>query len=116
MRIFISHASQDREIVEKLADLLVLGASVSKADIFCTSIAGLGVPNGDQFVNVILDQLNLADLIIAVLSESYFESPFCIAEVGAAQVRKKIKKDVVFHALLIPPADYYYSALSDNCR
>jgi hypothetical protein len=106
MRIFISHATADREIVGRLIDLLVKGAGVLRSDIFCTSAVGLGARNGEQFVNEILGNLDSAELVIAVLSQEFFASPFCLAEVGAAQVRKRIKKNVKFHALLIPPAEY----------
>lgn len=104
MKIFVSHAAADWELVEKLIDLLRLGVGVSADDIFCSSIKG-NIPNGELFVQEILKNLKSTDLIIAVLSESYFKSQFCLAEVGAAQVRR-IASEAKFHSLLVPPAAY----------
>jgi hypothetical protein len=106
MRVFVSHASADRELVENLVELLVAGAGLARSDIFCTSIAGMGVPNGEDFVNRILKELRSSTLVIAILSESYFDSPFCIAEVGAAQIKRKTSRRVFLHALMVPPASF----------
>ena len=44
--VFISHSSKDKTVVEKLLPLLTIGVGLHSADVFCTSLGGLGVPVG----------------------------------------------------------------------
>jgi hypothetical protein len=104
MKIFISHATADKELAEKLVDLLRLGAGLSHDDIFFSSRDG-DIPNGEFFVQHILNQLNEAKLVFCLVSESYFESKFCQAEAGAALARKTAGA-AGFHALAVPPVRF----------
>jgi len=104
LKIFISHAAADLELVEKFLDLLQLGVGVSRTNIFCSSTKG-AIPNGEFFVNHILSELASADVVFSILSESYFASAFCLAEVGAAQILSSSKR-AAFRSLLVPPADF----------
>ncbi len=104
MKIFISHATEDRELARALVELLQLGAGVSHTDIFRSSSSD-GIPNGVFFVDHILKELQAADLIISILSRAYFASQFCLAEVGAAQTRR-VAGTVKFHSLIVPPVTY----------
>ena len=47
-KIFISHSSKDKTIVEAFTNLLRLGANISHEDIFCTSIEEMKIHNGDD--------------------------------------------------------------------
>ena len=48
-RIFISHSSKDKYIMEKFTDhILQLGIGLSHEDIFCTSIEEMGIKNGED--------------------------------------------------------------------
>jgi len=87
MEIFVSHAHADTEIVERFVDLLQLGMGVREEEIFYSSRAG-NIQNGEWFVEKILKRLSKADLIICVVSPAYLKSQFCIAEAGAALMRK----------------------------
>jgi hypothetical protein len=104
MKVFISHAVDDRELVRALVNLLQLGAGLSHNQIFCSSLSG-SIPNGEFFVEHIVTQLLRADAIIAVLSQSYFGSQFCLAEAGAAQLRK-IAHEATLYSLIVPPVTY----------
>jgi hypothetical protein len=101
MKIFVSHAATDHELVGKLLDLLQLGIGLSHNDIFCSSRHG-SIPNGEFFVQRILSELNASAVVIAVLSRAYFESQFCLAEAGAGLARK-IAGCADFHSLVVPP-------------
>lgn len=99
--VFISHAEKDRTLAESLVDLLVGGVGLPVKEVFCTSLEGMGVPKGVPFVKFIRDELRAAELVIPVLTQNYYESVFCLCELGATWV---IAKDI--HPLLVPPLTY----------
>lgn len=81
MRIFISHASKNGEIVLKFAELL---EKVScEIEVFCSFERGT-IGAGQNFVEKIFDELNNSDLFIPIISREYFESKFCMIELGVA--------------------------------
>lgn len=81
MRIFISHATKNREIVLKFAEFL---ESVSnEIEVFCSSENG-SIMVGKDFIKKIFGELNSSDLFIPVLSKEYYESKFCMIELGVA--------------------------------
>ncbi|MGO9256085.1 MAG: toll/interleukin-1 receptor domain-containing protein [Bryobacteraceae bacterium] len=104
MRIFISHAYADKALASKFVDFLRLGAGISHKNIFYSSAKGT-IRNGDFFVENIINELNGADIVIALLSRSYFASHFCLAEAGAALARKKAGT-CDFFSFVIPPASF----------
>jgi hypothetical protein len=103
MKIFISHATPDRELASKFVDLLQLGIGIAREQIFFSSYPG-SIPNAEYFVKRILMELNDSQLVIAILSHAYFKSQFCLAEAGAALARKE-HGDTEFYSLVIPPED-----------
>jgi hypothetical protein len=111
MSIFASHAASNFEIVREFVNLLQLGMGVPHRQIFCSSTSGT-IPVGTFFVQNILTALHDSELVIALLSLSYFDSQFCLAEAGAAQVkqiaaqRQKPVPPPKFYLLLIPPAGF----------
>jgi hypothetical protein len=104
MKIFISHAVSDKHLATKFVELLQLGIGVLHTDVFFSSTKG-SIPNGSSFVQHILKELNSADLVIGLVSRSYFQSHFCLAEAGAAQARKAAGK-CEFFSLVIPPVKF----------
>lgn len=85
--IFISHAAADKDLVEHFFDtLLNRGLNLSTKDVFCTSLAGAGIKTGQSFFNYIRDEVKGCKVIILILTPQYLESPFCLAESGAAWV------------------------------
>ena len=47
--IFISHAVDDKELVEKIIDFLQMGLDIPGKRFFCSSSAGLGPGEGEGF-------------------------------------------------------------------
>lgn len=81
MRIFISHSSKNRELVLKFAKLL---ETVSiDIEVFCSSEDG-SIAIGNDFVKTIFGELNNSDLFIPIISVEYYESKFCMIELGVA--------------------------------
>lgn len=81
--IFLSHASADKELVDRFVDLLVAGAGVIRNDIFCTSLEQMGVPLGENFVEFIKSQIQSPEIVLMMVTENYLESRFCLCEMGA---------------------------------
>jgi len=85
--IFISHASDDREIVTKLIDALNNGLHLPGETFFCSSVPGMGIPNGKRFIDYIRETIDETKLVIFLISPAFLESRFCLAESGAAWVK-----------------------------
>lgn len=99
--IFISHAVKNKNIADKLVDLLETGVGISDSEIFCSSLEGLGIPGGTNFVEFIRKQIKDPKVVILLLSEDYFDSQFCLAELGASWI---LSHRVV--PILVPPLEY----------
>lgn len=101
-RIFISHSSKDKDIVEKFTDnILQLGIGIKNEDIFCTSIEEMGVKNGKDIRKHIQTNIRNADYAFLLISKNYKASEICINEMGAvwaydANVRLYLLPDVGF--------------------
>lgn len=103
MRVFVSHATKDKPIATPFVDMLLkLGCEVPRHEIYFTSHPETGIPIGGFFVSDILENLKRAELVVCLLSEAYVSRPFCLAEVGAAQLKENIKAKSLF-PLIIPP-------------
>lgn len=81
MRIFISHSSKDSDIAKSLSNFLE-GVAPS-VEVFCSSQSG-SIKVGSDFVKVITEALNDCDAFIPLLSPNYYESRFCMIELGFA--------------------------------
>ncbi|MDH3651631.1 MAG: TIR domain-containing protein, partial [Saprospiraceae bacterium] len=90
VKIFISHSSADKIIIDDfVSKILQLGLGIQEEDIFCTSIQGMDIRNGEDFVSAIKDELLEVKVIIVVLSNNYKESEICLNEMGAAWILGK---------------------------
>lgn len=81
MRIFISHASENKEIVLKFAELLE--DINSDIEVFCSSESG-SIKIGKNFVETIFNELSNSDLFVPIISKEYYQSKFCMIELGVA--------------------------------
>lgn len=99
--IFISHAVKDKTLADALVDLLQVGMNISSHKIFCSSLEGLGIPQGENFVDYIKGQIQEPQIVIALISPNYFASQFCMCELGAAWAMSHR-----LLPLLVPPLKY----------
>lgn len=91
-KIFISHSSKDKVIIDAFITLLTRGAGLAQGDIFCTSIDGMKIKNGEDIRKHIQENVNYADFAILLVSKNYKESDVCLNEMGAVwAVDKKVK-------------------------
>lgn len=83
--IFLSHASADGKLVDALSDLLTTGCGIRGDQIIVTTLPGQGIPAGTpNYIAWLQDRLANSALVILLLSPNYFESKFCLCEMGAA--------------------------------
>ncbi|MCX5814108.1 MAG: toll/interleukin-1 receptor domain-containing protein [Proteobacteria bacterium] len=100
--IFISHAVANKGLADKLVDLLETGIGISDSDIFCSSLEGLGIPSGTNFVDFIRKQISEPKAVILLLTPEYFSSSFCLCELGASWI---LSHKII--PLLVPPLEYH---------
>jgi hypothetical protein len=101
MSVFISHAQADKALVDAFVDLLQTGLDISRKEVFCTSLEDMGIPTGSDFVAFIKKKLGKAAFVIAIITPRYYESLFCLCELGATWITSKD-----FFPILVPPLDY----------
>ena len=83
-KIFISHSSNDKAIVQLFVDdILQLGIGLKPEQIFCTSIEDMGIKNGEDFRNHIHNNIKNADYSFLLISDNYKSSEICLNEMGA---------------------------------
>lgn len=99
-KIFISHSSKDEIYVEKVISI-VEAIGVQSGSIFCSSIEGYGIKLGENFLEVLKNELNGNVLVIFVISNNFYASPVCLCEMGAAWV-----KTTQHIPILVPPFSY----------
>jgi len=99
-KVFISHATADKKLVEEIIELLE-AIGLSSKQIFCTSFSGYGIELGEDFLERIKRELNDEVLVIFVLSENFYKSPVCLCEMGATWVRTNQHIPI-----LVPPLDF----------
>lgn len=101
-RIFISHSSKDKPIVQLFVDdILQLGTGLKPEHIFCTSIEDMGIKNGEDIRKHIHENIKNADYSILLISKNYKESEICLNEMGAVWA---YDNKVRFY--LLPDADF----------
>jgi len=83
-KIFISHASADETIVNAFVkEILLLGCHFTPQEIFCT-LDHNAIRTGEDFRNVIVENMKSCDYVICLISENYRQSEVCQNEMGAA--------------------------------
>lgn len=99
-KIFISHSTEDKLIVEPLIDLLE-GLGLNSDSIFCSSFEGYKIPYGEDFLSYIKRELSEDTVVLFILSENFYNSPTCMCEMGATWI-----KSTKHFPILVPPLSY----------
>jgi len=100
LKLFISHAASDKDLVSALVELLIDGVGMNNSDIFCTSSLST-LKTGTDFKTRVKENLMNCHKVILLATESFFRSPFCLAELGAAWI---MDKDIC--PLIVPPVNF----------
>lgn len=99
--MFISHAANDKALVDAFFDLLQTGLDLSSKEVFCTSLEGMGIPSGQDFAEYIKGKIKNPKVVVIVLSQQYYESLFCLCELGASWALS-----TAIIPILVPPMDH----------
>lgn len=98
--LFVSHAVHDKPLVEAVVSLLESGVGVPHKNIFCSSLKGQSIRPGADFVDSIRTNLDEATCVLALVSEAFYASAFCMCELGGVWLVSKSLLPV-----LVPPID-----------
>ncbi len=89
-RIFISHASKDKELINEFVDsMILLGMGIESKVIAYTSREDTGVLLGESIPQFIQDNIACADIVLLMISDNYKKSEVCLNEMGAAWALNK---------------------------
>ena len=81
-RIFVSYAHRDKALAVRFTDFLRAGCDLREDEVFMTARPGQLEP-GANFIDAIRQALDGAALAVLILTPAYYESRFCLAELGA---------------------------------
>lgn len=99
--VFVSHAAHDATFVNFFVDtILVGGIGIPAEQIFNTSAPTSPIRSGSNFSPDIRLAIQSARVVIALITPTYFERPFAMAELGAAWATDRIVP------VLVPPVDF----------
>lgn len=99
-KVFISHSSGDKEIVQELISLIE-GMGVKSKQIFCSSFDGYGIQLGVNWLDAVKNELTEETLVLFVLTTNFYNSNMCQCELGAVWV------NTLKHIpILVPPLVY----------
>lgn len=85
-KIFISHSSKD-DIVPLFVDYLI-SIGIPNKNIFCSSLEGNGVKNGERINDTIRSELQNASMVIYLITSNFLKSTYCTQELGASWLLK----------------------------
>lgn len=77
--IFISHRSTDKDIADMLVDFFT-GTGIPKEAVFCSSLPGNDI--NERISDEVKTALKNSAVNIAVLSQDYYQSAYCLNEAG----------------------------------
>jgi hypothetical protein len=83
IRIFISHASADRDLVKCFVSALEASVQITEGAIRCTSLPGYRLRAGAHTSTKLREELQEAELIIGILTPASLESGWVMFELGA---------------------------------
>lgn len=87
-KIFISHCSKNSEIGEIFVECLT-SLGIPASEIFYSSNTYTGVKNGEIFTTEIKKNLETCERIIFLITKDFYESVYCLNEMGAAWILSK---------------------------
>lgn len=83
IRLFISHAEEDKRLTECLLDLFHIALNLRTDEIRCTSVYGYGFRGGDDFDERIRSEVTTSAAFLVIVSNASSQSPYVLFEVGA---------------------------------
>ena len=101
-RIFVSHSSEDKDIVDAFVnEILIGGLSYHHKEILYTSGEGMGIESGADWRQFLREELLTVDVIILVITSNYKSSEICMNEMGASWAT-----DAIVLPMIVEPINY----------
>lgn len=97
--VFISHSSANKGIAEQLCVFLTQ-IGVKQKHIFCSSIIGNGVDNGEKLGDAIQKAIGKSSLIVFLLSSDFIRSSYCMEELGIGWYLSQQKEAKCYYLIL----------------
>lgn len=86
--VFLSHAFADRALVDEFEETVLRnGCGLDSKEIFYSSGADNGVPDGSDLLAYVREKVEETGLVVAMLTPTFQTRPVCVAELGAAWAR-----------------------------
>jgi hypothetical protein len=89
IRLFISHASDDKELARRVVALFRAALNLSASAIRCTSVDGHRLEGGADTDETVRKEIESADAFVGVLSDRSMRSKYVLIELGARWVLNK---------------------------
>lgn len=83
VKVFVSHSSRDKLLVELVVELLVAALRIPKGDIRCTSVAGCRLPAGADAQDVLVEDIQASPVFVVLLTKDSVDAHFVLFELGA---------------------------------
>ncbi|MEK3715799.1 toll/interleukin-1 receptor domain-containing protein [Paenibacillus sp. FSL R7-0333] len=87
MKIFVSHSSKDKSICDAFVELME-AIGVPEEMILYTSSARYGIPGDLDIFDYLRQNLSGQTTVFFMLSDNYYESVYCLNEMGAAWIAR----------------------------
>ena len=81
MKIFISHCSNDAELIRKYKSIF---ESDKDSKIFFSSSPDTGIESGGEIINSLNNAIKECDVFVCIITENYVRSQFCLYELNVA--------------------------------
>lgn len=98
-RVFISHAAQDKEIVQGLVELITGALELEPKQLRCTAVRGHTLGLGQGIASTLMDDIRATSVVLGVITSASLESQWVLFELGAAWALGK-RTIPVIHPLL----------------
>jgi TIR domain len=89
IRLFISHASDDKELARRVVALFRAALNLPASAIRCTSVDGHRLEGGADTDDTVLSEIGSADAFVGILSDRSMRSKYVLIELGARWGLKK---------------------------
>ena len=89
VRLFISHAEHDREIVEVVVQLIIDTLKVEERLIRCTAVRGHDLGLGQEIATTLAEEIRATSVVLGVITNASLQSQWVLFELGAAWVLGK---------------------------
>ncbi len=99
-KVFVSHSAKNKEIADHLC-AFIARLGVKEKNIFCSSVIGQGIGNGEKLNTAIANAIQDSSLLIFLLSYDFLNSSYCMEELGVGWYLSQ-RGDVTCYYLVLP--------------